>query len=129
AKTTRERLEKQYAGKDDVPIFSDPRIAPVFHGVGPIVFAVDPKTGELTEAGKRFAQWLDANPKRQWGGMMNYAGDKPLGAKGVEAFLKYRDRYVGSIAGESIGYVSPDPKKMAAATANVTTRRQLVDAF
>src|SRR5204863_4202058 len=46
-----------------------------------------------------------------------------------DTFLKYRDRYVGSIAGESIGYISPDAKKMQAATANVKTRRQLVDAF
>jgi hypothetical protein len=126
---TRTEFEKKYAGKDDVPIFGDSRIVPVFHGVGPTVFVADPKTGELTEAGKRFARWLDANPKRQWGGMMNYAGEVPLGAKGLEAFLKYRDRYVGSIAGESIGYFYPDAKQMQAATANAKTRRQLVDAF
>ena len=128
-KETQAEFEKKYAGKDAVPIFSDPRIVPVFHGVGPAIFRVDPKTKDLTEAGKRFARWLDANPKKQWGGMMNYAPDLPLGDKGVQAFLKYRDRYVGSIAGESIGYISVDPKKMQAATANAKTRRQLVDAF
>src|SRR5258708_39746350 len=102
---TKTEFEKKYGGKDDVPIFGDQRIVPVFHGVGPSVFTVDPKTKDLTAAGKRFANWLDANPKRQWGGMMNYAGNTPIGDKGVETFLKYRDRYVGSIAGESIGYI------------------------
>ncbi len=126
---TRAEFEKKYGGKDDVPIFGDQRIVPVFHGVGPSVFTVDPKTKDLTEAGKRFAKWLDANPKRQWGGMMNYAPNSPIGDKGVEAFLKYRDRYVGSIAGESIGYIDVEEKKMKAATANAKTRRQLVEAF
>ena len=128
-KETLAEFEKKYGGKNDVPIFSDPRIVPLFHGVGPSIFAVDPKTRDLTEAGKRFARWLDANPTRQWGGMMNYAADRPIGDKGIQAFLKYRDRYVGSIAGESIGYFSVDPKKMQAATQNAKTRRQLVDAF
>jgi hypothetical protein len=128
-KETVAEFEKKYGGKDDVPIFSDPRIVPVFHGVGPIIFAADPKTGELTDAGKRFAAWLDAHPERQWGGMMNYAGEKPLGAKGLEAFLKYRDRYVGSIAGESLGYFAIPKDKMQTATANAKTRRQLVEAF
>ncbi len=126
---TKAEFEKKYGGKDDVPIFGDPRIAPAFHGVGPIIFATDPKTKDLTEAGKRFARWLDANPKRQWAGMMNYAGNTPIGDKGVETFLKYRDRYLGSIAGESIGYIDVDPAKMKATTANAKTRRQLVDAF
>ena len=128
-KETAAEFEKKYGGKDAIPIFSDPRIVPLFHGAGPAIFKVDPKTKDLTEAGKRFARWLDANPKRQWGSMMNYAPDLPLGDKGVQAFLKYRDRYVGSIAGESIGYFYPDAKKMQAATANARTRRQLVEAF
>jgi hypothetical protein len=126
---TRTEFEKKYGGKDDVPIFADPRIAATFGGVGPRIFAVDPKTKDLTDAGKRFARWLDANPKRHWGGMMNYAADLPIGDKGVETFLKYRDRYLGSIAGESIGYIDVDPAKMKAATANAKMRRQLVDAF
>jgi hypothetical protein len=126
---TRTEFEKKYGGKNDVPIFSDPRIVPVFHGAGPAIFAVDPKTKELTEAGKRFARWLDANPKRPWGGMMNYAPDRFIGEKGIEAFLKYRDRYVGSIAGESLGYFYPETKKMQAATNGAKTRRQLVEAF
>lgn len=128
-KPTREAFEKKYAGRDDVPIFSDPRVVPTFHGVGPIIFEADAKTGNLTEAGTRFAKWLDANPTRQWAGMMNYAGEKPIGAKGVETFQKYRDRYVGSIAGESLGYYYVDANKMKAATANAKTRRELAAAF
>lgn len=126
---SRAEFEKKYGGQKDVPIFSDPRVTPVFHGVGPVIFATDVKNGELTEAGKRFVKWLDANPDRFWGGMMNYAGPKKIGPKGVEAFQKYRDRYVGSIAGESLGYFYPDAKTMKEQTANVTSRRQLAEVF
>lgn len=124
----RKEFEKKYSAKADVPIFGDPRVTPAFHGVGPIIFETD-KNGEVLDAGKRFAKWLDAHPDRMWAGMMNYAGEKPIGPKGVELFQKYRERYVGSIAGESIGYFYVDPKVMAAATEKAMTRRQLVAAF
>jgi len=128
-KPVREGFEKIYAGKDDVPIFSDPRIVPAFHGAGPIIFATDPKTGELTEAGKKFAKWLDEHPDRKWVGLMNYAPDRLIGEKGIAVFQKYRPRYVGSVGGESLGYFNIDPKKMEAATANVTKRRPLAEAI
>ena len=126
---TRKQFEKKYAGRDDVPIFSDPRIVPTFHGAGPAVFATNEKTGEVLEAGQRFAQYLDRHPDRPWAMMMNYAPDQPIGAKGQQLFARYRDRYVGSIAGESLGYVYPEPAAMRQATAGARTRRQLVDAF
>lgn len=122
-------LKQKFGGKTDVPIYSDPRIVPTFHGAGPGIFGTDPKTGEVTESGKRFAAWLDKNPDRAWAMMMNYHPDTPIGAKGQELFAKYRDRYVGSISGESIGYFYPNPDAMRAATANAMTRRQLVEAF
>jgi hypothetical protein len=128
-KSVREEFEKKWGGRDDVPIFSDPRIVPTFHGVGPGVFATDPKTGELKPLGQKFAAWLDAHPDRAWGMMMNYHPGAPIGEKGIETFQKYRDRYVGSISGESLGYFYPDPAKMKAATENAKTRRQLVEAF
>jgi hypothetical protein len=128
-KGVRDEFEKKYAGKDQVPIFSDPRIVPTFHGVGPGVFATDAKTGELLPLGQKFAAWLDANPDRAWGMMMNYHPGVPIGDKGVAAFRKYRDRYVGSIAGESLGYFYPDAAKMKAATENAKSRRQLVEGF
>lgn len=122
-------FKKKYGGKKDVPIFSDPRVAPAFHGVGAGIFATDPKTGEVNEAGVKFAKWLDEHPDRRWGMMMNYHPGKPIGEKGVALFNKYRDRYVGSIAGESLGYFSLKPDEVKAATANAKTRRQLAEAF
>ena len=125
----RTEFEKKYGGRDDVPIFSDKRIVPTFHGSGAGVFATDPQTGEVLEGGQKFAKWLDANPQRPWAMMMNYHPDTPIGEKGVALFQKYRDRYVGSIAGESLGYFYPDVAKMKGATGGATTRRQLVESF
>ena len=122
-------FKARYGGKTDVPIYGDPRIVPCFHGVGAGIFATDPQTGEVNAAGQRFAAWLDKNPGRPWSMMMNYHPGKPIGDKGQALFAKYRDRYVGSISGESVGYFYPKADEMKAATANATTRRQLVDAF
>ena len=126
---TRKQFENKYGGHRDVPIFSDPRIVPAFHGVGPSVFATDAQTGQLGEAGRRFARWLDEHPGRPWATMMNYHPDNPIGREGIAAFEKYRDRYVGSIAGESLGYFSPDGDAMEKAVSGRRTRRQLVEAF
>ncbi|MBW3542568.1 MAG: hypothetical protein KY476_20080 [Planctomycetes bacterium] len=122
-------FKKLYGGQKDVPIFSDPRIVPTFHAVGGGVFATDPQSGEVLEPGRRFAAWLDAHPGRPWATMMNYHPGRAVGAKGLETFLKYRDRYVGSIAGESLGYFYIPAEKMQPATAAATTRRGLVEAF
>lgn len=127
--SVRENFEKKYGGKDDVPIFSDPRVTPTFHGVGAGVFATDPKSGELLETGQLFAKWLDSHPDRNWAMMMNYHPGATIGDKGVAAFQRYRDRYVGSISGESLGYFYPEDAKMKQATANATTRRQLAAAM
>jgi hypothetical protein len=128
-KETREEFDAKYGGRDDVPIFSDPRITPTFHGVGAGVFFTDPKTGEVNETGQRFAAWLEKNPDRAWAMMMNYHPGKPIGDKGVALYQKYRDRYVGSIAGESLGYFYPPAAEMKAATATAQSRRDLVRAF
>ena len=87
-----------YGGKADVPIFSDPRVAPAFHNSGPEI---------LSNAA--FAAWLDANPNRMWGNMQNYFPPKPLSADAKARWPKYQDRYVGNIAGESLGYFQDDP--------------------
>ncbi|MEX2026552.1 MAG: hypothetical protein WEH44_04615, partial [Pirellulaceae bacterium] len=125
----RQEFEKKFSGAGDVPIFSDPRIVPTFHGAGPGIFATDEKTGEVLPPGQKFAAWLDAHPDRPWGMMMNYHPDVPIGDKGIAMFQKYRDRYVGAIAGESFGYFYPDGEKMKAATAAAQTRRQVAEAF
>ena len=128
-KDVRDEFEKVYGGKDDVPIFSDPRVVPTFHGVGAGVFATDAKTGEVQPVGQALARWLYADPSRKWAMMMNYHNGAPIGEKGVALLEKYRDRYVGSIAGESLGYFYPSAKQMQDATAGATTRRQLAEAF
>lgn len=128
-KNVREGFEKQYAGRDDVPIFGDARIVPTFHGVGPGIFHTDKASGEVNATGQLFAKWLDAHPNRPWAMMMNYHSGQPVGEKGQALFAKYRDRYVGSIAGESLGYFYIPAEQMQAATAQAQTRRQLVEAF
>jgi len=126
---TREAFEKKYAGKDDVPIYSDPRIVPTFHGVGAGIFATDARTGQVNPAGKLFAQWLDAHPGRPWAMMMNYHPGQPIGEKGQQLFQRYHDRYLGSIAGESLGYFDVNADTARQATAHARTRRELVQAL
>ena len=125
----REAFEKKYAGRTDVPIFGDPRIVPTFHGSGPHVFATDDKDPAKARAARDLVGWLDAHPDRPWALMMNYAGDDPLTPAAMENFLKHRDRFVGSIAGESLGYFYPREEAMKAATAGARTRRELAAAF
>jgi len=125
----REEFEALYGGRDDVPIFSDPRIVPTFHGAGAGVFETDPDTGEVKQPGKRFATWLDNHPDRAWAMMMNYHPGNPIGEQGVALFEKYRDRYVGSISGESLGYFYPPADEMRASTETARTRRELVEAL
>ncbi len=126
---TRTEFEAKYAGAAEIPIFSDPRITPTFQGVGAGVFATDPTSGEVLPLGQKFSKWLDDNPRRNWAMMMNYHPGAKIGDTGVAQFQKYRDRFVGSIAGESLGYFYPEVDQMKAATESATTRRGLVSAF
>ena len=80
---TRSEFETKYGGADSIPIFSDPRITPTFHGVGAGVFATDPASGEVLPIGKKFSAWLDRNPQRKWGMMMNYHPGAKIGDAGV----------------------------------------------
>lgn len=128
-KDVREEFEARFAGQKNVPIFSDPRIVPTFHGVGPGIFATDPKTGEVMEEGKRFARWLDEHPQQNWAMMSNYHPGKPVGPAGQELFARYRDRFVGSIAGEALGPGYTKNELVLAATANAQTRRELIEAY
>jgi len=118
-----------YAGAEEVPIFSDPRIVPAFHDVGPSILATDAKDAAKKKAAEAFVRWLDAHPDRPWAQMMNYHGDDPVTPAAKENFLKYRDRYVGNIAGESLGYFYPDDAAMKAATAPARSRRELAAAL
>ncbi len=125
-----DEFKKTYAGAKDVPIFSDPRIVPVFHGSGPLVMDpafAGPKWGGHVTPGLQ--QWLDHHPDRPWGTMMNYHADVPMAPEAVDRFLKYRGRYVGSVSGESLGYFDQfvDAKARRAAVEGAKTRRELAD--
>lgn len=124
----RAEFERRYAGREDVPIFGDRRIVPTFHGSGPSVFGTGPD-GELDDLGRRFAGWLERHPGRPWAMMMNYHPDKPMGEAGLMAYRSHRDRYVGSIAGESLGYFTVAPEAARAATEGAASRRELADAM
>jgi hypothetical protein len=126
---TRKAFESLYAGKKDVPIFGDPRIVPVFHGSGPYILEPDKKDGTPNPEGRAFIKWLDDNPERNWGLLLNYHPDNPVSAAGRANFLKYRERFVGSVAGESLGYFYVKPEAMKAATASAKTRRELAEAI
>lgn len=87
-------FREMFGGKIDVPIFGDPRIAPAWHGAGPHILDYEP-----------FVKWLEANPARLWGNMMNYWYDlKPVSDTAKANWARYKDRYVGNIAGENLGY-------------------------
>jgi len=120
-------FEKEYGGKKDVPIFGDPRIVPTFHQTGPHI--LDTEGGPYKDHAAAFMRWLDADPNRLWATMMNYYPDDPVSATAKANQEKYRDRFVGRIAGESLGYAYPDPKVMEAATAPTKTRRELAEAI
>jgi hypothetical protein len=128
-KEVRAEFEKKYGGAKDVPIFSDPRIVPTFHGSGPHILASDAKDPKQKQMAEQFVKWLDANPDRAWALMMNYFPDTPVSDAAKANFLKYRDRFVGNIAGESLGYFYVKPEDMKAAVAKAKTRRELVEAF
>lgn len=126
---TRKAFEQLYAGSKDVPIFGDPRIVPVFHGSGPYILEPDKKDGKPNPEGRAFLKWLDANPDRNFGMLLNYHPDNPISPGGKANFLKYRDRFVGSVAGESLGYFYVKPETMKAATAGAKNRRDLAEAI
>jgi hypothetical protein len=111
-----------------VPIFSDPRVVPAIHAVGPRLLQTDSTDPKIKEESLRFKAWLDADPNHVWATMMNYFPDTPLSPAAYTNFMQYRDRHVGGIAGESLGYFYPDPKQVEAATANAKTRRQIIEA-
>lgn len=128
-KETREAFEKKYAGQRDVPIFGDPRLVPVFHGVGPYYLEPTTKDGKPNPKGQAFLQWLAADPKRKFGHLLNYHPDTPTTPEGHDQFIKYRDRFVGSISGENLGYFNIKPADLKATVATAKNRRELAEAI
>lgn len=122
-----------YHDRADVPIFGDPRLVPTFHGVGPSILGVErdktPGNEASRTASELFRKWLDANPGRPFAGMMNYHPDLPLSAEGKAAFFgTYKNRYVGNIAGESLGYCYPSQEQLKALDAQ-PDRRAVADTY
>jgi len=76
-------------------------------------------------------KWLERNPQRAWASMMNYHPDMPMSPEAVELFLKHRDRYIGAVSGENLGYFDEyvDAQAKKAAIANSKTRRELAAAL
>lgn len=121
-------FKQRYGGQKEVPLFADPRIVPTFHGVGAGIFRAG-SDGKVHEPGLQFARWLEQNPQRLFGMMMNYHPGAPVSEEGIALFAKYRDRFVGSVSGENLGYFDLSPQRLAEATANARTRRELAEVF
>jgi hypothetical protein len=112
-------FRKAYGGRKDVPIFSDPRVVPAFHGAGPNVLD-----------NPHFVKWLEANPGRPWANMMNYIGPRALTPRARANWAKFRGRYVGNISGESLGHaVAYDAKALAARLKAARSRAEALAAF
>lgn len=129
-KDTAAAFEKKYAGATNLPIFTDARIVPTFHGTGPLkpLDTGSDKPAARTDA-QQIQRWLDADPKRLWASLINYQPDTPMNEAARANYLKYRDRFVGRISGENLGYFNLDAKGLAAALAGVKTRREFAEVF
>jgi len=111
-------FKKEFGGRTDVPIFSDPRIVPAFHGGGPNVLD-----------NPAVVAWLDANPARPFANMGNYIDAKALTPRAKENWAKVHDRYVGNIQGESLGHSVPlDGKALAEKLKAAKTRAEALAA-
>lgn len=113
-----EEFRKTYAGKSEVPIFSDRRIVPTFHGSGPHVLD-----------NPHFVAWLEADPQRSFATLLNYTTPAPLSDQAKAAWQRLRDRYVGAVHGESLGTVQFDATALADKVRRATSRQELAKAL
>lgn len=108
-----------FGGRADVPIFSDPRIVPTFHGAGPSILD-----------NPHVVAWLAANPGRPWANMMNYFPPQPISEAAKANWRKLAERYVGNISGESLGhYVAYDAEALNARLKTAKSRGEALAAF
>jgi len=113
-----EEFRKTFAGKTDVPIFSDPRIVPTFHASGPHVLD-----------NPHFVAWLEADPQRCFATLLNYSTPAPLTENAKAAWMRLQDRYVGAVHGESLGTLQYDIEALKSRVRQAKTRRDLLDAL
>jgi hypothetical protein len=112
-------FRKAFGGRADVPIFSDSRIVPTFHGAGPNVLD-----------NPHFVKWLEANPDRAWANLMNYIEPRALTPRAKANWAKFQDRYAGNISGESLGHsVAYDARALAARVKAARTRDDVLAAY
>lgn len=112
-------FREAYGGRADVPIFSDPRIVPAFHGAGPSILD-----------NPHFIQWLEAHPDRPWANMMNYFPPQPLSDAAKANWPRFAERYAGNISGESLGhFVTYDGEALNARLKTVKNRAEALAVF
>jgi len=115
----KELFLKKYAGQKDVPIFSDPRIVPTLH----IPYFPEALTNEAP-----LTKWLEANPERQWGMLLNYGEPKGVSAEATANFKKFRERFAGYVSGENLGYFNYDSAKLKERIHAAKNHREVLDA-
>lgn len=125
----KKEFKARYGGQKEVPIFSDPRIVPTFHepGLPAAIFATDAPQPATKDAAAKIVGWLEKNPNRLWATLMNYHPDTVMTPAAHENWEKLRNRFVGSISGENLGYFPYDAKALEQAAAQAGTRRGRAD--
>jgi len=95
-----------YSGKKDIPIFS-------YRNITPVIYLSQYPSLFLNNS--PFLKWLDRNPDKHFAILINYASpnfstnpDEKIKQQkeAYENFIKYKDRFIGYIAGESLGNFS-----------------------
>ncbi|NQU10987.1 hypothetical protein HQ590_09370, partial [bacterium] len=128
-----EEFAQKYGGKQQVPIFADPRVTPRVHGPGPILLQTDSANETVKRQSQAFVQWLDDHPDRCWATVLNYHplnyNPVPYSRETMANYFKYRDRFVGNISGENLGYYEKyvDPAAVEQVGATAQTRRELIE--
>ncbi|MDQ2733355.1 MAG: hypothetical protein M3Y56_17030, partial [Armatimonadota bacterium] len=112
-----------YDGKAP-PVYGHPLSSPAWY---------IPSYPEAFTTGSPFLQWLDRHPDKKFAFLLNYAEPSwPAGADraAVHAnLLKYNNRFVGFVAGESISYDAVDNTALEARVRAAKTRGDVLAAL
>jgi hypothetical protein len=106
-------FEERYGGQKEVPIFSDPRIVPVFPTLASACGSAPVQ------------QWLNQSPQRSWA--INGGFDK-LTPDALKNFQAGQDRFVGQLAREQLGHFAFAAEDTTAINA-AKSRRQFAEAL